>query len=159
MPSDVQIEIDGEYWDHWSTVTLTERADSIAQASLTCNFQPERKKFRDVFRPFSYHEMVLYVGGVVRFVGTIMSIEPQVTATSSEVSVSAYALPGVLGDVTATPDQFPTEYRNLKLDKLAKAICDPIGIKVVMGASSPEILDLDTGKTILDIDVEPGAVV
>lgn len=156
MPSDVQIEIDGEYWDYWSRVTLTERADSIAQVELTCNFDATREKFRRLFRPFSYHEMILYVGGEVRFVGTMMGVMPNVTATSSEVSVNAYALCGVLGDVTATPGQFPTEFRNLKFDKLAKALCDPIGINVQIGASSPEILDLDTGETILDLDVEPG---
>lgn len=155
MPSDVQIEIDGDAWDFWSNISITERADSIAQIELTCNFDPTRKDFREKFKPFSYKEIAVFIGGKIRFVGTMMSVDPQVSSDSSEVSVSAYAVCGVLGDITATPEQFPTEFKNLNFDKLTKALCNPVGINAkVEGSESGtpfEKIQLKPGQKIMDL--------
>jgi prophage tail gpP-like protein len=155
MPSDVQIEIDGEAWDFWSSVTLTEFADSIAQVELICNFDPKRRELREKFKPFSYKEVVVFLGGKIRFIGTMMGVDPRVNAESSEVTVTAYALCGRLADVTATPEQFPTEYKNLNLDKIAKSMCEPIGIAAKVDGSTSgtpfEKIQLKPGQKILDL--------
>ena len=153
MASDIQFEINGELWDYWSNVTLTERCDSIAQVELTSSFDAARQEFRDNFRPFSYNEVSLFVGGELRFSGTMMTVQPRVTESESLVSITAYSRSGVLADVTPTPEQFPIEYKNLKLDKIAKQLCEPIGIEAVLGADAGSVFEkvqLKPGQKILD---------
>jgi len=152
MPSEVFLEINGQAWEYWSNVTLVEQVDGIARVSFTSVFEPERKEFREVFRPYSYPEIVMHLGGEVRFVGTGMAITPQVSPDQVTVTVDAYAKCGVLNDVTMLESQLPTEFKNLTLEQIAKQVCEPFGVNVVFGQPQVVVLDLDSGGSYLDID-------
>lgn len=160
--SEIYLTINGKAWDYWSSITLIESADSISRVSLTSLFDPDKQIFRDTFRPFSYPEMRIELGGVLRFVGTIMNVKPSVTPDQSIVTVEAYATCGILADVTPTPEQFPTEFKGMKLEQIAKQLCDPFNIDVVFGAPTGEVLDIDSGGSFLDIDalpkIDPGSL-
>jgi prophage tail gpP-like protein len=149
-PGEVYIEIDGNAWDYWTEVTLEESADSISKVSFSGPFEPERDLFRQTFKPFSYSEVTLSLGGTVRFVGTMMRVNPQLSADERTIGVEAYARCGVLNDVTPLETQLPTEFLNQSLEQIAKQLCEPLGINVVFGAPSATVIDLDAGTSFSD---------
>ena len=126
--------------------------DSYSSVELSAPFEPERKAFRELFVPFTFKPMEVLVGGERLFRGIVVGISPEHDVERSIVSVSAYALPGVLQDCTAPASVLPTEYRNLTLSEIAKAVAKPFGLEVVLiGPAAERPFDrvkLKVGSTV-----------
>ena len=148
--SELTLEIDGEEWAFWSEVSLRESVDEVAQATFVSIFDPDQLAFREIFRPFQYREVKIYLNGVLRFTGTMMKIEPQVSNDSSTVSCQCYATCGVLADVTVPPDLFPAEFKNVKLLTVAEKVCEPFGITAKLEQLAVKSVSADNSLDIFD---------
>lgn len=131
----VSIVIDGHEWTHWNELELHLSLDSHATAGFNAPFEPERRAFRDTFRPFSFKDVVVYVDGERLFTGTLVDVKPNTDAGSRTVSVSCYSKAAILEDCCPPSELAPVEANGLTLRQIAERLAAPFGIEVAMTAA------------------------
>src|SRR5690606_2337670 len=108
--------------------------------------------FRNRFRPFEYRPVDVTVGGEQLFTGVMLGVDPSISESRREVSVSAYSLPGVLQDCTPPASAFPIEYEGLTLRDICRAVVAPFGLAVEFFGSPGgpfERAAMNPGATVL----------
>lgn len=128
----VEIKVGPNVFAFWSDVELTQSIDSFSTLSFKAPFEPEREDFRLTFEPFRYKRCEVSVGGEVLYTGTIIKIEPEDVPDASRVSISGYALPGVLEDCHMPASSYPLEFNGMTLLQIAQQICKPFGFDAQM---------------------------
>lgn len=136
IDEDLQIQIDKNYFGHWSEVEITLGIDTYSTVSLTAPFALENRKFRDNFRPFMFQQLEVATHLQSLFDGFILTPTPKHETKSTSVSVTGYAKPAVLCDVSMpvthplTNAKIDREFKKVGLRAIAERICEPFGIKV-----------------------------
>jgi prophage tail gpP-like protein len=112
----------GPEFRYWSEIRIRTAMDAYSTLELKAPFEPDRKEFRETFRPFSFYPMAVAVGGEQLFTGAIVGVAPEATPSEAVVHVSAYSLPGVLEDCTAPASAVPFEFKKLRLRQIFEKI-------------------------------------
>lgn len=157
MTENVEVLIDGTKYGYWSDLEITRSIDTFSTCSFKAPFQPERKDFRETFRPFSFKPLQLLVASAGLFKGSLVGIHPQVEANSSTVDVTGYALPAVLADCNAPASSVPHQFSNVSLRTIAEALAKPFGIPVDFRdgpTTKVRRMKLDEEKKIFDFLTE-----
>jgi prophage tail gpP-like protein len=139
-PEKVGLKIGPNEFRFWASIELTRSLDAMSSVSFTAPFEPARQDFRITFEPFSYKRLEVTVGGVIAFTGTMVGIEPEIDAESSQVKISGYALPAVLEDCPPPADAYPLEFSGMTLLAIAKRLCEPFGFTAIM---DEDVADID----------------
>ena len=130
MTEVVAVAIEGKRFANWHSLSLTFGLDVVATIALSAPFEPDRLEFRELFRPFAFTPITVEVGGARQFTGTMVDVAPNFDAESTEVEVSGYALPGVLGDCDPPASALPFEWKDVGLKTIAESVCAPFGLGV-----------------------------
>jgi prophage tail gpP-like protein len=137
----VQLVIDNKSFHGWTDIEIKLSLDSFSTVSFSAPFEPDRAEFRQIFEPFTFKPVQGLVGGDIVFTGTMIGVNPQVEPNARTIEVSAYSVPGVLGDCTS-PSGFgrrgrrsgtgpiPRQFGGYTLQAIATKLCEPFGIKV-----------------------------
>lgn len=144
---EVALLIDGQRFRYWSDIVITRSIDAVDVVEFSAPFDVDAPGFKNTFRPYSFREVVITVGGEPLFTGTLIDVNPVIDPASKTIAVSCYSLPGVLGDCTAPASAFPLEYNNQGLKDIAAAQAGPFGIDVQ--------LDGDQGALFERVASEP----
>lgn len=139
IDENVEVHIGENVFAGWQDLEIKLSMDSFDMASFRAPFDPKSKKFRDLFRPFSFLPLTVTLNGDRLFTGTLIGVDPERTSGANTVTISAYAQPGVLCDCT-TPSGFgrkgrqvgPIKLEFLKktLREIATQLCEPFGIPI-----------------------------
>jgi prophage tail gpP-like protein len=130
----------------WSGLELTQSIDAFSTLAFRAPFEPEKKEFRETFRPFSFSQLRVFVDTEPLYTGSLVGVDPEVDGDSSSVEITGYALPGVLDDCNAPADTVPHEFNKVSLKTITETLARPFGIAV-------EFRD-DPGKKILKAKLE-----
>lgn len=125
---EVAITIGGTRFRFWSAVKITRAIDNLDTVEFAAPFEPDLPNFREAFRPFSYQDLGVSVGGQQLFTGTLVGVDPDVGTDATLVDVSGYSLPGVLADCTAPASAYPIEFNDLALPEIARKLLEPFGL-------------------------------
>lgn len=153
-PSDdknsLTIQINNKRFTHWSAIEITSRVDGISTFSLQAPLNTSDQEFKDNFKPFSYNNIQINIGGEPLFTGTIVDVDPLLNSEERLVGVSGYSLPGVLSDCTppAPKGNYQLEFNNYNVVDTANALCQPFGIFATTA-------DGDPGPTIRKVKTQP----
>lgn len=133
--TDVEIYIDGSRFEFWESITITRSLDSIDSFSFSAPFDYAAPGFRDLFVPFTYKDILIYVGSDLVLKGIIISILPNLNFRSSTITVTGYSLPGVLNDCNMpyksdVASGGRLEFLNVNILDIAKALSKPFGLSV-----------------------------
>lgn len=155
MPSEkIELKIAGKSFANWFDLEVTLSVDTFDQVSFSAPFEPSRKEFRSIFKPFSYAPVELFLDGSPLFSGTMVDISPSVDGDSRSVQVKCYAFPGVLCDCTAPTGEgykgrrpkgaIKTQFnKGLTLQNIAQQLCDPFDLDCEfrgdVGAAFPRV--------------------
>lgn len=145
---EVAILIDGNRFRLWDSVRITRSIDTMDTVEFGAPFDSDAPGFKSTFRPFSFKNAVITVGGNPLFTGTMINVNPVMESARKTISVSCYSLPGVLNDCTPPASAFPLEFDNQGLREIATALAAPFGISV-------QFLD-DQGAVFERVAIEPG---
>lgn len=128
--NEVALKIENERFRFWESITITRSIDTFDTLEFTSPFQADNKAFRNIFRPFSFQDVALTIGGKSLFKGTMLTPVPSLTADSKTVAVSGYSLPGVLNDCNMPASAFPLEFNGLGLEEIATRVAKFFGLAV-----------------------------
>lgn len=149
---EVAIKINGKRFRFWTAVRITRAIDNLDTVEFGAPFEPDLPNFREAFRPFSYQDLEITVGGDRLFVGTLIGADPVVGDADTTVSASGYSLPGVMADCTMPASAYPIEFNEVALPAIAAKLAEPFGITVLFqgDAGAPfERVALAPGSTVL----------
>lgn len=146
-PNEVSISVNGERFRFWANVSITRGLDAVSTVQFNAPFTPDDPTFRDVFRPFSFNDVVVDVGGERMFTGTMVEVTPRLSPTAREVSVACYAKPGVLGDCTAPASAYPIQWDDATLTTISQTCASYFGLGVQF--------DAEVGTTFQRVMLEP----
>jgi prophage tail gpP-like protein/phage tail protein X len=149
--NEVALSVGGERFRFWDSVTITLSMDALDAIEFSAPFEIDNAKFREIFRPLSFQDLSITVGGRLLFTGTMLTPKPATDPESRTVSVTGYSKPGVLNDCTMPASSFPLEFNGLGLKEIAATVCAPFGLSVTFAA--------DQGAIFERVAIEPGAKV
>jgi len=153
---EVSIIVDGSIYRFWETVDINFSFDDFADTfTISGPFDFENRKFLDLFRPYKYKEIGLYVAGELKLTGTLLSPSPSNTPDSSTISISGYSAPGIIADCNAAPVDWPIAINGLNLEEIANKLTNPFGIKVLF-ESDPGPKFSKSDKVRMDVDEKIG---
>lgn len=145
-PNEVALLIDGERFRFWDKLKWTDSIDSMSTAEFGAPFESTIPNFKEIFRPFSYRDIVVTVGGDPVFTGTMININPVLENNQKVIAVSGYSLPGILNDCTSPASAFPLEFNNQGLQEISAALIAPFGLNVEFKADQGAIFERVASK-------------
>lgn len=143
--------IDGILFRHWTSVSLKLSIDKLATAQIVCPLV-DTPEFREVIEPFKFQSMDISDGGERLFRGTMVQTLPEVSSQGSTVTLGGYSLPGAINDCMAPASAYPIQFRKLNILDIARKLCEPFGINVVMEGDPGAVfrkVKLKRDKTIM----------
>lgn len=126
---EVAIIINGERFRYWTQIKINDSIDSVTTVDFVAPFEHEAPGFKEAFKPFNFTPVEVTVGGVRKFKGLMVVVNPQVSGNSRTLSISCYSLPGTINDCNPSPSTYPIEYKGLRLSDIASKILKPFGFK------------------------------
>ena len=128
-PDQTTIIVDGTRIEQFSDESILLTIDNVGNGfSFNVPFFPGTKEYRDLFRPFKYQDIQLYIGGDLIINGTVEKIAPSLTDTSNSVNVQGRSKTGVLVDCTFEKDD-TMEFKGAALDEIANAVVSKFGLE------------------------------
>lgn len=128
-PDQTAIIIDGTRIEQFSNESVLLTIDNVGNGfSFNVPFFPDTKEYRDLFRPFKYQDIQLYIGGNLMINGTVEKISPTLTETSNSVNVQGRSKTGVLVDCNFEKDE-NLEFQKAALDEIADTVVSKYGIE------------------------------
>lgn len=125
----VTILIDGKEFEFWESVSFTRSLDAIDGITFQAPFNPDDQAFRETFRPFSFKDVELKIGGGRFFKGTLVNVTPIFEPERRYITVSCYSKPGVLQDCTLPQGSYPkNEIEKQKLTQITATCLEPFGL-------------------------------
>lgn len=125
--NEVAIIINGDRFRYWTSVRIRDSIDAITTVDFTAPFEHDAPGYREAFKPFNFTPVEVTIGGVRKFTGRMVAVNPQISGNSRTLSISCYSLPGVLNDCNASPSTYPIEYKNLRLEDITDKLLKPFG--------------------------------
>src|SRR4051812_16853060 len=107
IENDVGLKIEGQEFIGWSEIDIHRALDTFSSIDFTAPFEPDSPAFRKTFQPFTFKPLTATVEDESLFTGVLVGIDPRGDPKSSIVNVSAYSLPGTLGDCNAPAKALP----------------------------------------------------
>ena len=144
--NEVAILIDGIRFRFWDRVRITLNLDGMSMMAFSAPFDSSSSDTRKIFKPFSYKNVVVTVGGEPLFTGTMVIINPIVQTNQKIIEVNGYSLPGVLADCTPPASVYSGETNNLEFNdqgliEIATTLIEPFGIGVEFQADQGAIFE------------------
>lgn len=139
--NETAIKINNKRFRFWDSVEIVRSMDRFSMVDLGVPFEPDAPDFKENFRPFSYNNVDVTVGGSHLFSGLMMNINPVLASKSNTISVSAYPLAGVLNDCSAPASAFPLEWNGLGLKEISLFLASLFGLGIDFNVDQGAIFD------------------
>lgn len=128
-PDQTTIILDGTRVEQFSDESVLLTIDNVGNGfSFNVPFVPGTKEYRDLFRPFKYQDVQLYIGGNLVLNGTVEKIAPTLTDISNSVNVQGRSKTGSLVDCTFEKDD-TMEFKGAALDEIANSVASKFGLE------------------------------
>lgn len=130
----------------WQSISIKRQLDSLSTIALTAPFNADDEDMQKFFRPFTFQEITVSVGGNTLFVGTIVNITPRLTENTSIVEITAYSLPGIMSDCQQPASDFPLAWEQYTLKEIADDISAVFGIRTVFDDEGGDVFQAVTSS-------------
>ena len=128
-PDQTTIILDGTKIEQFSDESILLTIDSVGNGfSFNAPFFPGTKEYRDLFRPFKYQDVQLYIGENLVLSGRAEKIAPSLTDTLNSINVQGRSKTGSLVDCTFEKDD-TMEFKGAALDEIANTVVSKFGLE------------------------------
>lgn len=125
----------------WESINIKRSIDSLSTISLRAPFDPDDKDMRTLFKPFTFYEITVSVGGNKLFVGTMVNPVPRLNDTKSTVDIIAYSLPGIMNDCNPPVGDYPLSWEQFTLKEIADDLAASFGVSVRFDDNNSLVFD------------------
>lgn len=149
---ELTLKLSTDKFRYFSGYEITQNIDIFDVVNIDFPFDNERLDYRELFRPFSFRDVDMFIGGEQLFNGTILAPSPQIDANSKVMTLAAYPKCGILNDCTP-PISAELDFSGLKINEIAVLLCRPFGIGVQVGRGT------DIGNAFEETTIEPDSTI
>lgn len=149
---EVQLKIDANVFRFWDSIVLTRSIDSAPSMQVEAVWEPDNVSLRKIFKPLSFLDTEVYIGGDRFFTGTMLTPIPKSNNSGSSLSAPAYGRTGVLSDCTVSGASVSLEFNDSDLRTIAQQLLQPFGIDVIFEESPGVVFEqvaLEPSSTIM----------
>ena len=112
----------------WTGASIEMAIDQVADAcAFTFPLDLRLSNLRDVFVPFSYQPLKVYIDDEILLTGRAEKLAPKTDAGETSLELQGRALPGSLVDCAIVG---PLEFKGLALSTICRQVCRPFGVDV-----------------------------
>ena len=145
---DVVIKIDGVEFPNFTGFTLKTSMDKCAdEFTFFTSWDSTDLELREIFRPFKYNVVEVFIGGLLVLTGNIINLQPVTDTNSSTLTVSGYSKSGVLNDCNYPLGSYPLVFNTLRIVDIAQTLAQPFNISVIDGTSDQFVFE--------EVDLKP----
>ncbi len=149
--NEVSVRLNGKPFRFWTAMSIERSIDRFDQFNMQAPFDETKLELREAFRPLSFQRAEIFVGGELLYTGTNVNNTPRAAIDGIAVSVSGYALAGVLNDCPLPTSGSPAEYSFLStLQDIATEQAAVFGLLPVF---TQDAKDVDTSMNGVAIGV------
>ena len=142
------VNIDGVLLTNFFNVKILLSIDAAADSFiLSVPFDPNDKELKELFKPFNFNNITIFIGNELILNGFVVNIIPSVTDSSSAIIIEGYSKTGILNDCHFPPSSYPLEFNNLTLFDIVSQTASYFNINAIDEAKDD--------YTFLDLDVKP----
>jgi hypothetical protein len=99
-PDELTLKLGTDKFRYFTGYEITQNIDVFDVVNIDFPFDNERRDYRELFRPFRYRNVDMFIGGEQLFNGTILAPSPDINADSKVMTLAAYPLCGIANDCT-----------------------------------------------------------
>jgi prophage tail gpP-like protein len=144
---DVSIVIGGKKFTGFTGYEINLSYDSFDTFSFTAPYDRDNAELRETILPFAFKSCEVFYENHLIFKGTLLTPDPELTASASEITLKGYPLCGVLNDCMVPPGKYPLQCMGINMKGIADAACEPYHI--------PVIFDGAVGADFTEVSIEP----
>jgi prophage tail gpP-like protein len=144
---DISIVIDGKKFTGFTGYDLNLAYDSLDTFSFSAPYDQNNKELLNAIMPFAFKSIDVFYNDNLVFKGTLLTPDPELAASSSEITLQGYPLCGVLNDCMVPPTKYPLQCMGINMKGIADAACEAYNI--------PVIFDGDIGADFTEVNIEP----
>ena len=153
----IVVIVGGVKFEYWNEILVTRSIDAPPAIELSAVWEPSNKQLRDVFRPFGFKPISIFLGDQKLFTGDMTTATPQTRDDGSTITASAQGKTAILSDCTPPASAFPLAFDDQSLDTIAAALLSPLGISTKFEASAGapfERVELQIGDQLMALIVK-----
>lgn len=135
----------------WTSLRLSTAIDTYAALEITCPWDPSNEQHRAVFRPFTFADLSVTVGGQDFFRGTALAVVPTLGPSERSITLTGYARCGKLADCTVPPSAWVASYEGKPFEAIAQALADALDVDLDFRAS----VSYSPPEAKLEVDGKP----
>lgn len=106
-----------DFWGFTIKFGLDTAADLV---KFETPFDSSIEENRDLFEPYAYKPIQVFIDSDPVFTGTIINITPTTESDKNTLTLEAYSLTGILNDCTYPTTAYPLTFEGLTLPQIAK---------------------------------------
>jgi hypothetical protein len=144
---DISIIIDGNKFTGFTGYELNLSYDSFDTFSFSAPYDRGNNDLRESILPFAFKSVNVFYEDALLFKGTLLTPDPELVASTSEVTLKGYPLCGVLNDCMVPPGKYPLQCMGVNMKTIANAACEAYNI--------PVIFDGKVGANFTEVNIEP----
>lgn len=138
--------------DRFNNFDFTLKYDSVGSVfGLGIYFNPNSQKDAEMLCVSHFHEVIVEHNKQKLLTGYILSQKFNKKAQKQLANVGGYSKPGVLEDCNIPPEIYPIQMNGLTLAQIAKRVCAPFKIKVIIDPA----VSSEMNKAISKVTCEP----
>jgi prophage tail gpP-like protein/phage tail protein X len=153
----VVVIVGGVKFQYWNEILITRSIDAPPAIELLAVWEPSNKEIRDVFRPFSFKPIDVFLGDKKLFTGDMATATPSTRNDGSTITASAQGKTAILSDCTPPASAYPLSFTGDTLETIAAALIPTLGVAVRFEASAGapfKQIDVLTGDRVMPLIVK-----
>lgn len=131
-PDELTLKVGNDKFRYFTGYEITQNIDVFDVVNLDFPFDNTRRDYRELFRPFLYRDVEMYIGGTQLFNGTLLAPSPDIKPDGKVMTLAAYPKCGIINDCTP-PISSNLDFSGLNISQIATQLCRPFGIGVQIG--------------------------
>lgn len=129
----ISIKINNKSFTFFETYQIDLRFNAISSSfSFSALFEPDNQTHRSLFKPLSFNLIEIFESGNLILTGYVVNNTFSDSSKPEKTSFSGYSKTGLLEDCTIPQSIYPIQFENLSLIEIARKLCDPFGISVIV---------------------------
>lgn len=131
---DVLIQVDGiDYKNTWNFSLKTSIDKAADEYVFEIPWNPEDAQVKESFLPFQYKIVQIFIGGLLRFTGSVINVVPTIGTDKRILKISGYSTCGVLNDCMFPTSKYPLVFKDNTLFDICSFLASAYSIKVLDG--------------------------
>jgi len=147
----MNIKINGRNFDKFNKISIELKYDAIGSTfDMLVYFNPENEKTKELFKPFSYNNIIIEHDKKLLLTGVIISHSNKKNNRKELLHISGYSLPGILEDCEIPTSLYPLQSDGKTLKEITERLIAKFGLELIVDKDVESIVNKKYSQSTAD---------